>query len=170
MASSSNRWRPWIPVLVWIGVLILESSDLGSSEHTGSILLNVWSALFGRPDQATFENVHHMIRKTGHFVGYAILSWLIFRALRGTWRSRQAIAYRTRNYFWQLHWAVFAILGTAAAASIDEIHQRFNPARTGRWQDVIIDSSGAMVLQVLLYLSIQYRGRKAEPLASTSSL
>jgi VanZ family protein len=147
---------------------VLESSDLGSSDHTRSILFKIWSALLGQPDEATFESVHHLIRKTGHFVGYALLSWLIFRALRGTWRARQAIVSRARDYFWQLHWAAFSILGTAAAASVDEIHQTFNPARTGRWQDVVIDSSGALVLQILLYFSIQYRGRKAEPLASAS--
>jgi VanZ family protein len=157
-----------VPVLIWIGVLVLESSDIGSSEHTGLILRRLWSALFGLPEELTFETVHHLIRKTGHFVGYAILSWLIFRALRGTWRSRQAIITRAREYFWQLRWSVFAILGTAMAASADEIHQTFNPARTGRWQDVIIDTSGALVLQILLYISIQYRGRKAEPLPSTS--
>lgn len=168
MAAGNNRWTPWIPVLIWIGVLVVESSDIGSSDHTRSILLKVWSVLFGRPDDATFDAVHHLIRKTGHFVGYAILSWLIFRALRGTWRSRQAIVSRARNYFWQLHWAVFSILGTAAAASMDEIHQTFNPARTGRWQDVIIDSSGALVLQILIYISIQFRGRKPEPLPSAS--
>lgn len=147
---------------------MLESSDIGSSAHTGSILFKVWSALFGRPDEATFETVHHLIRKTGHFTGYAILSWFIFRALRGTWRSRHAIVSRARDYFWQLRWSVFAVLGTAMAASADEIHQTFNPARTGRWQDVVIDSSGALVLQILIYLSTQYRGRKAEPLPSAS--
>lgn len=167
MAPPRNHWRPWIPVLGWIGIIALESSDLGSSEHTGSILLGIWSRLFGAPDPETFESVHHVIRKTGHFVGYAILSWLIFRALRGSWQSRQEIVRRTRDYFWQLRWSILAVAGTALVASMDEIHQAFNPARTGRWQDVVIDSCGAMTLQFLLYLFTYFRSRNAEPLAST---
>jgi len=131
--------------------LALESSDLGSSDHTGIILRKIWSVLLGAPDEETFEFVHHLIRKTGHFCGYAILSWLIFRAVRATWRNRQAVVARGREYFWQLRWAIFGILGTAVTASLDEFHQSFNPNRTGRWQDVVIDSSGALAMQVLLY-------------------
>ncbi len=155
-------------MLLWIGVIATESSDLGSSKHTGAILLNVWTALFGPPNRATFEMVHNLIRKSGHFVGYAILSWLIFRALRSSWQNREAIVQRARIYFWRLRWSVMAVAGTAMVAALDEIHQTFNPARTGRWQDVVIDSSGAIALQFCLYLRFHFRDRDAEPLASTS--
>ena len=144
-------------------MIALESSDLGSSAHTGSILLGIWSKLFGEPDPATFETVHHLLRKTGHFLGYAILSWFIFRALRSSWQRRQEILRRTRDHLWKVRWALMAVLGTAAVASMDEIHQAFDPARTGRWQDVILDCCGAMTLQVLMFLAIHFRSRNAEP-------
>lgn len=160
--ASVRSWKPWIPVAIWLGILAVESSDLGSSEHTGLILRKIWSALLGAPDEETFETVHHFIRKTGHFCGYAILSWLIFRAVRATWRNRQAVVARGREYFWQLRWAIFGILGTAIAASLDEFHQSFNPNRTGRWQDVVIDSSGALTIQILLYLVANFRRRRPD--------
>jgi VanZ family protein len=46
---------------------------------------------------------------------------------------------------------LLAMLATIVTASLDEIHQTFIPSRTGRWQDVVIDSSGAVLIQVALY-------------------
>jgi VanZ family protein len=43
-------------------------------------------------------------------------------------------------------------LTTIVTASFDEIHQTFIPSRTGRWQDVMLDTVGAAVLQVVVYL------------------
>jgi VanZ family protein len=168
LAVRNNQWKPWVPVFVWLGVLALESSDLGSSDHTGHLLRKLWTALFGQPDAATFELVHHLIRKTGHFLGYAILSWLIFRAVRASWRNRQEILSRGRDYFWQLRWAVLGVAGTAVAASVDEIHQTFNPARTGRWQDVVLDTSGALAIQIILFLALAMGSEKAETETSRS--
>ena len=149
-------------MLAWLGVLVVESSNIGSSANTGALLQKVWTALLGAPDKQTFEFVHHLIRKTGHFTGYAILSYLIFRALRLTWRVRNAILARLRDYYWQFRWAAWGIVGTIMAASADEIHQSFNPNRTGRWQDVVIDTSGALTLQIFVYLYESLRGRNAE--------
>ena len=158
---QKKAWRSWVPVGVWLGVLVLESSDLGSSAHTGSWLLAAWTSLFGKPDPTTFEEVHHLIRKTGHFCGYGLLSWLIFRALRASWRNRQELISQGRDYFWQFRWAVLGVVGTAFVASLDEIHQTYNSARTGRWQDVVIDSSGAVVIQIIVFLAKPF-ARRAE--------
>ncbi len=152
-----------MPVFIWLVVLAVETSDVGSSAHTGALLLKVWTALFGRPHPHTFDLVHHLIRKTGHFLGYAILSGLIFRALRVTWRNRQEIVSRTRDYFWQPRWSLLAMAGTAVTATLDELHQAFNPMRTGRWQDVILDSCGALTMQLILYIVLLSRSHKVEP-------
>lgn len=162
--QASKPQPAWAAVLFWCGILVLESSDFGSSAHTGAFLLKIWTAVLGRPDPKTFETVHHLIRKTGHFTGYAILSWLLFIALRATWRQRNGIVLSGRAYYWQLRWALLGILVAALAGSLDEFHQSFNPARTARWQDVVIDTSGALVLQALLFLvvMISKRSRPAE--------
>ncbi len=160
MGAVKQRWKPWVPVGIWLVILVIESSDIGSSDHTGKLFLKVWTILLGAPtNPQTFELVHHLIRKTGHFMGYAILSLLIFRALRGAWRNRQEVLARSLEYFWQLRWSLLALFGTLLAASADEIHQTFNPDRTGRWQDVVLDCTGALVMQVLLYLWITSRKR-----------
>lgn len=148
--------------MVWLGVLALESTDLGSSERTGAILLKIWTFFAGPPaDMETFELVHHLLRKSGHFIGYAILSWLIFRALRATWRNSSLALQRGRAYFWQLNWAFWGILGTIVTGSLDEFHQSFNPDRTSRWQDIVIDTSGALALQIAIFLYFAVVRRRA---------
>ena len=157
-----NKWRPWILVFLWIGVLIVESSDIGSSDNTGHLLFRIWSFIAGTPNPRTFEFIHHALRKAGHFTGYAVLSYFLFRALRATWRAKQQVVSLGREYFWQLRWASIALCATIIAGALDEFHQYFNPDRTSRWQDVVIDTSGALVLQVLLYAFWQRRSRPRE--------
>ena len=41
---------------------------------------------------------------------------------------------------------------TAFVASLDEWHQTFLPSRTGRWQDVVLDSFAALCMQVFLWI------------------
>ena len=48
------------------------------------------------------------------------------------------------------------LLLTVVTASMDEIHQTFLPFRTGRWQDVVLDTSGAFALQLMIYLACQW--------------
>jgi VanZ family protein len=44
-----------------------------------------------------------------------------------------------------------ALLGTATIASCDEWHQTFLPNRTGTPWDVLLDSTGAVVLMLITY-------------------
>ena len=53
--------------------------------------------------------------------------------------------------FWRWDWALLGMLVTVVTAAADEIHQTFIPSRTGAWQDVVLDSCGAVVLQVIIY-------------------
>jgi VanZ family protein len=50
---------------------------------------------------------------------------------------------------------------TAAVASMDELHQSYIPSRTGRWQDVVLDSAAALTLQIFLFLIL--RNKTQEP-------
>ena len=104
----------------------------------------------------------HVLRKSGHFLGYALLSGLTFLALRNTYRDRISSALsrpwgQSLGDLWRLEWSLIALLLTVATASMDEIHQTFLPFRTGRWQDVLLDTSGAFALQFAIYLACQLR-------------
>ena len=73
--------RYWLPVLIWMGVIFLVSTDLGSANHTSRIIepLLRWAV----PDISpkTIEVVQTIIRKGGHLTEYAILALLTLRAI-----------------------------------------------------------------------------------------
>lgn len=146
----------WLPSLIWLAVIVVESSNLGSSEHTSRILYPIFHYLFGMGPQR-FEVLHVILRKTGHFVGYATLSILLFRSWRGTFPRLS-----TR---WCLQWAMLAFVCTALVASLDEFHQTFLPSRTGMFRDVVLDSTAALVAQILIFLILRKRNAAIEEVA-----
>ncbi|MFZ0939460.1 MAG: VanZ family protein, partial [Candidatus Sulfotelmatobacter sp.] len=64
---------------------------------------------------------------------------------------------------WTTRWASIAILMTALVASLDEWHQSFIPSRTGRWQDVVLDTCAAIAAQLLVLLWLKSFRRSAAP-------
>lgn len=154
--SRKSLLRNWWPVVFWLGVIRVESTDTASSANTGAILYKVISTVAPRVELSSVELLNAVLRKTGHFLGYAILSALVLLALRNTNRDRLRNVLRRpwgiylRDY-WRAEWALLGILLTIVTAAFDEIHQTFIPSRTGRWQDVVLDSCGAVVIQVILY-------------------
>ena len=136
--------KAWIAAILWLIVIAIESTAWLSSNHTSRILYPLFHYLFNM-DLEQFEIWHHYMRKAGHVVGYAILSILLFRA----WRATLPVA---NNAKWSWRWANIAVLGTALVASLDEWHQSFIPSRTGRWQDVVLDTCAGIGAQVLLFL------------------
>lgn len=149
--------RHWWPVAVWLGVIRMESTDIASSSNTGDWLFDLLRLLFPHIRPWYVWQLNEILRKMGHFMGYAILSLLVFLALRNTYRDRlRPIMQRPwgiylRDY-WRSEWVVLGMMATVITASFDEMHQAFIPSRTGRWQDVVIDSSGAVAIQLMLYV------------------
>ena len=144
---STDRHRvlkTWIAAILWLIVIFLESSNLGSSNNTSRILYPLLHFLFGM-DHAHFQHWHFYIRKGGHVFGYGLLSILLFRAWRETLPSIE-------NSKWTLRWATIAVVGTAIVASLDEWHQSYLPSRTGTPWDVLLDTCAAIAAQILLFL------------------
>jgi VanZ family protein len=143
-SDRHNVLKAWIAAILWLIVIAIESTALLSSTNTSRILYPLLHALFGMGWER-FEYWHFYIRKGGHVVGYAILSILLFRA----WRASLPA---TNDVKWTPRWANIAILGTALVASLDEWHQSFIPSRTGRWQDVVLDTCAGIAAQILIFL------------------
>jgi VanZ family protein len=154
--SLRSFFHNWWPVAVWLLVIRLESTDYASSANTLGLLYKIAVAIFGPINSALLDTLNSVARKSGHFIGYAILSWLVFLALKYTHRDRvrPLLQRRWATFFhdiWQLDWAVIAVLLSLVTAAFDEIHQTGLASRTGRWQDVLIDTTGAFIAQLLLY-------------------
>ncbi|MGA2020215.1 MAG: VanZ family protein [Candidatus Sulfotelmatobacter sp.] len=143
--------KAWIAAILWLIVIAIESSALLSASNTSRILYPVLHYLFGM-DWEHFQHWHFYIRKGGHVVGYAILSILLFRAWRATLPAMSDVN-------WTPRWATIALLGTALVASLDEWHQSYIPSRTGRWQDVVLDTCAGILAQILIYFYWTWRER-----------
>src|SRR5260370_14041267 len=93
-ASRPNFLRAWWPAAVWIGLIAFESTDLFSARNTGSVLYTLLTRLFGEVDLYDFLVFHHYLRKTGHVVGYGMLSLLPLRGWRATVRQGYTVLSR----------------------------------------------------------------------------
>jgi VanZ family protein len=149
LSSDRNEvLKTWIAAILWLIVIAIESTSFASANNTGRILYPLLHFLFGL-GPARFEHWHFYIRKGGHVFGYGLLSILLFRAWRETLPE-------VGDPKWTFRWANIAVLGTALVASFDEWHQSFLPSRTGRWQDVVLDTCAGIAAQLLLLLYCQW--------------
>jgi len=124
--------------VLWTICIFAASSDAFSASHTGSVLQSFAMAILGHPlSDMTYELTQLATRKLAHLTEYGLLGWLWFRAVRGDEQG------------WTLRWSVTAVLIAIAVATTDEIHQAFVPSRTGSPLDVIVDTCGAVVAQLV---------------------
>jgi VanZ family protein len=121
-------------------VIAIESTEWMGADHTSGPLRMVWQFFFGQVSDDRWDILHHYIRKSGHFFGYGFigLAWL-----RAWWMTLPHSRF--------LADAALALLGTAIIASADEYHQSFLPNRTSAPYDVLLDCTGALVLQLVVY-------------------
>ena len=111
--------RYWFPVMLWCGVIFYLSSV--PSLESG----------FATP-------VDWMLRKVAHVAEYAVLTWLLFRALHDGKHANKKTA-------------IYLAAGLALLyASSDEFHQRFVPGRQGRVRDVAVDAIGIAAAGVII--------------------
>ena len=128
----------WLPVFLFLVLLAVESSPALGSDHTSRPLHAAFHALAGSSVDHNWTLLHHLVRKAGHFMGYGMLSLVLLRGIRLTWRSRQS---------WPPCVPKLASLAaTFLMAGLDEWHQTFLPNRSGRFSDVLLDTAGAATL------------------------
>lgn len=134
----------WLPVLIGILVIGIETTTSFGADHTSGPLRWLWEHLFGHVSTRAWNLIHHYIRKTGHFVGYGLigLAWL-----HAWWMTFM------RWRFFHCSW--MALIFTALMASADELHQSFEPNRTGMFRDVVLDCCGALALQLLAWVALR---------------
>ncbi len=127
-------------------VFAVESTSYLGADHTSAPLRRVVEAILGYDVCVHWDLIHHLIRKTGHFIGYGLFSLVCFR---GFWITLQSVTLRLMR---QLQSHGLAILATFLVASADEFHQSFLPNRTGQFSDVLLDCCGAVALGLALFL------------------
>lgn len=150
MPKFRSLIRAWLPVVLAVSVIAIESSDAFGADHTSGPLRWLWNHLFGQVNEDRWSEIHHMIRKTGHFIGYGLvaLAWL-----HGFWKTFRRLNI-VRN-------ACLALLGTALTASADEFHQTLLPNRTGLASDVLLDCCGGLCMQLAFFLLLKLTAQRS---------
>src|SRR5258708_32983108 len=72
--------KNWLPVLVWVGVIFLGSTNLMSAEHTSRFIVPFLRWLKPDISAETLASIHFILRKCAHMGEYAILGLLSLRA------------------------------------------------------------------------------------------
>ena len=137
----------WLPVLLWMILIFVGSTDLMSAEHTSRFLVPFLRWLVPDISDAAIATIQLFIRKCAHLAEYAILAAFLLRALR---KSQERLARAAASAF------ILAVI----YATFDELHQAFVPSRTASPYDVAIDTAGALSgLVVYWFMTRQVRQR-----------
>lgn len=122
--SSRRICLNWFLVLGWCALI-----------YACSAMPNLQSELPGAWDL--------VLRKMAHFLEYAVLTGLFFRAAHFTFTRRATLLY--------------AVLFALTFAATDELHQTFVIGRSGNLRDWLIDALGVMTAYLLLSGGVQLK-------------
>ena len=151
-----RRLLPWALTLLWMGLIFAFSSQNADQSshlsgqtafHTAFWFWPGFSELSAEEQAVWVENAQFLVRKTAHFLVYAVLGVLLYwsASIQKQGRRRKVVC----------AWAV----GTVYAIS-DEIHQLLVPGRSGQLRDVLLDSAGTAA-GILLALFAGFLWKKA---------
>lgn len=143
--------RYWLPVCAVMAAIFIASTDLGASHRTSRFIGPLLRWLKPDVTEQTVQGVQYLVRKCGHLTEYALLAMLAWRA------CRQPVQKEPRPWNWED--AAFAIGFAAAYAVSDEIHQAFVPTRDASLLDVLIDTVGAGLGILGIWVAGRWRKR-----------
>lgn len=143
----------WFAVIFWMAVIFSFSAQpaVESDELSMGIAQKIFEFINGLKDIPVFSWLgtdrivfaigiaNHYVRKTAHFMIYAILAVLVYNLMASYGIKRSKVV-------------LFAALVCLAYAVSDEIHQIYVPGRAGRLKDVFIDFSGSASALGIIYL------------------
>jgi len=131
----------WLPPLLWM-LFLFPTNDALTVSSTSHIIVPLLRWLFPSADPIAIDSYHILVRKFVHFIEYAFLALLLFRAFRGKNKDRQ------------MRWILYAGITTIGYSSLDEFYQTLIPSRTGSVSDWMIDLAGTVfALCILTILS-----------------
>jgi len=125
----------WLPLLIWLGVIFVGSTNVMSTEQTSRYIVPFLVWLKPGMSARTLWTIVVVIRKCAHVIEYTVLALLLWRALRNlpTFHTRALMVFG------------LVLLGCALFAASDEFHQTFVKSRTPSVRDVFLDVGGALL-------------------------
>jgi VanZ family protein len=125
LKSLGKFFRIWYPsILMMILIFIMSSFAAADSDRQSGLIVNALTFAF--PELKDIGFLVNIVRKTAHFIEYAIFGFFTARAFKLSNSS-----------------PFFAIIFCGIYAATDEYHQTFTPGRSGEVGDVFLDTAGA---------------------------
>jgi VanZ family protein len=134
----------WWPALLWSAMIFMGSTDSFSSEQTSRFFVPLLHWLFPALSPDAIDFLHHFVRKAAHFVEYFIFFLLVYRGIRGG----------RRGFHWA--WGLVAWFIAAFYSLSDEFHQSFTVSRGASIWDSLLDSTGALVALMAIFLIYRF--------------
>lgn len=144
MPITQRVIRYWLPVAAMLGLMYYFSTDVFSADNTRSAIEKIFLWFVPHASHHALVVLNYVVRKSAHFLEYAVLGAFLFRAFRADHPVR-----------WQLKWAAYSLVTAGAWSLLDEFHQTLTRTRGGSIWDSLLDSSGALFM--LIAISIVYR-------------
>ena len=129
----------WLPPILWMAFMFPVGNKAFASPKLYQFIYWLGPKIFPGISFDTLGTIYIIIRKTMHFIEYAILAFLLYRAFRGTQKRR-----------WSLSWAIQAAAIAVPFGFLDEYLQSFVPNRRGSPLDWGIDSFGVLAALTVL--------------------
>jgi VanZ family protein len=135
--SGNTKLQTWLPLIAWMAVIFLFSTDTFSGSNTAGLIKSVLKFLFPSMSISQLDFWHAVIRKVGHVTEYSILGFLAWRAF---------VVHPWAGLKPKLFAAAFVLI----FALSDEFHQMFVASRTGSLVDVGYDFMGGFITVMML--------------------
>jgi len=148
LPASTRIFRYWLPVIAMLGLMYYFSTDVFSAENTRSIIEKIFLRFFPHATHHTLASLNYTVRKSAHFIEYAVLGAFLFRAFRADALVR-----------WRLKWAAYSLLTAGGWALLDELHQTLTRTRGGSVWDSLLDSSGAFFMLLAIFVFYRTPGK-----------
>ena len=146
MEYNQKKIRFWLIAVICNILFIWGNSLLPGSVSgaiSGAVKDFVFKILLGKG--GANEGGHGLLRKLAHFTEFACLGIFMSRLL-----------------YWLKKPRLLALAGAVLVACSDETIQRFVPDRGPSFKDVLIDTSGAAVVMILLFVGYACIKRKKQ--------
>ena len=141
-------WR-YAPLIFWIIVIFVASSNTGSMSNTSRIIRPLLEFLFPNISEIQLTAIHGYTRKAAHLAFYFVLGALAARAFSGSLKDSL-----------RQNWLAISFALVVAVASLDETNQSFLASRTGSIWDVFIDVCGGSFAFLIWFLMTKSQNRE----------
>ncbi len=150
----------WAATLAWAGNIFRLSTSQFGGALSEWLLRQLLAIAHLSLAPMTFAAVHFLFRKLAHVTEYAILGALLYASLL-----------RRVDFEWNGRVARWSVVIAALYSLTDEFHQMFEPGRGPSLIDCGIDTVGAAVgiLMVYLVCRLRYARRRSTPAVVASA-